>query len=79
MKLENDEKKMEKDSIESRIRILQSRLDASTSDIGDWKIIRIYEARFNNEPDPYNFNELISARKKVRNEIQKLQDIIKDK
>lgn len=69
---------MKRDSIESRIRTLQSRLDASTSDIGDWKIIRIYEARLRNEADPYDFSKLDEERKKVRNEIRKLQAALEE-
>ena len=44
----------ERGAIESQIRTLQSRLDAPTSDIGDWKIIKIYEARLSGESHPYN-------------------------
>lgn len=63
----------ERDAIESQIRTLISRLDAPTSDIGDWKIIKIYEARLRNEADPYNFEELDAARQAVRIEINELQ------
>ena len=63
----------ERDAIESQIRTLQSRLDAPTSDIGDWKIIKIYEARLSGESDPYNFEELKAARQAVRDEINALQ------
>ena len=63
----------ERDAIESQIRTLQSRLDAPTSDIGDWKIIKIYEARLSGESDPYNYDELKAARQAVRDEINELQ------
>lgn len=59
--------------IESEIRTLQSKLDAPTSDIGDWKIIKIYEARLSGESDPYNFGELKAARQAVRDKINELQ------
>lgn len=62
-----------RDAIESQIRTLTSRLDAPTSDIGDWKIIKIYEARLSGESDPYNYEELKSARQAVREEINALQ------
>ena len=39
----------ERGEIKSQIRTLQSRLDAPTSNIGDWKIIKIYEARLRDE------------------------------
>ena len=60
-------------TIESQIRTLQSRLDAPTSDIGDWKIIKIYEARLSGENDPYDYEELKAARQAVRVEINTLQ------
>ena len=63
----------ERDAIESQIRTLISRLDAPTSDIGDWKIIKIYEARLRGESDPYNYEELDAARQAVRDEINALQ------
>ena len=64
---------IDRERIESEIRTLQSRLDAPTSDIGDWKIIKIYEARLSGESDPYNFDELKAARQAVRDEINELQ------
>ena len=64
---------IDRERIESEIRTLQSKLDAPTSDIGDWKIIKIYEARLSGESDPYNFDELKAARQAVRDEINILQ------
>ena len=64
---------IDRERIESEIRTLQSRLDAPTSDIGDWKIIKIYEARLSGESDPYNYEELKAARQAVRDEINALQ------
>jgi len=64
---------MERGDIEARIRELVSKLDAPTSDIGDWKIIKIYEARLQGESDPYDYDELAAARQSVRDEINELQ------
>ena len=64
---------IDRERIESEIRTLQSKLDAPTSDIGDWKIIKIYEARLSGESDPYNYAELKAARQAVRDEINELQ------
>ena len=64
---------IDRERIESEIRTLQSKLDAPTSDIGDWKIIKIYEARLSGESDPYNYEELKAARQAVRNKINELQ------
>ena len=64
---------IDRERIESEIRTLQSKLDAPTSDIGDWKIIKIYEARLSGESDPYNYEELKAARQAVRDKINALQ------
>ena len=64
---------IDRERIESEIRTLQSKLDAPTSDIGDWKIIKIYEARLSGESDPYNYGELKVARQAVRDKINELQ------
>ena len=68
---------IDRERIESEIRTLQSRLDAPTSDIGDWKIIKIYEARLSGESDPYNYEELKAARQAVRDKINELQTQLK--
>jgi len=65
---------IERENCESRIRALISMLDAPTSPIGDWKIIKIYEARLNNLVDPYDYEELKTERQKVREEINFLQE-----
>ena len=68
---------IDRERIESEIRTLQSKLDAPTSDIGDWKIIKIYEARLSGESDPYNYEELKAARQTVRDKINELQAQLK--
>ena len=68
---------IDRERIESEIRTLQSKLDAPTSDIGDWKIIKIYEARLSGESDPYNYEELKAARQAVRDKINELQAQLK--
>ena len=52
---------------------LMSNLAANTSPIGDWKIMKIYEARIKGEEDPYDFEELTNLRQAARNRI----DVIK--
>ena len=64
---------IDRERIESEIRTLQSKLDAPTSAIGDWKIIKIYEARLSGESDPYDYEELKAARQAVRDKINELQ------
>lgn len=68
---------IDRERIESEIRTLQSKLDAPTSDIGDWKIIKIYEARLSGESDPYDYEELKAARQAVRDKINELQSQLK--
>ena len=68
---------IDRERIESEIRTLQSKLDAPTSDIGDWKIIKIYEARLSGESDPYNYEELKAVRQAVRDKINELQAQLK--
>lgn len=63
--------------IEREIRTLKSKLDAPTSDIGEWKVIKIYEARLSGESDPYNYEELKAARQAVRDKIKELQAQLK--
>lgn len=68
-----EQKMEERQNIEMQIACLQQHLSAPTSNIGDWKVIKVYEARLKNEPDPYNFDELAQARQTVRDQINELQ------
>lgn len=70
---EMEERMQQRELIESEIRSLVSQLSAPSSPIGDWKIIKIYEARLSNQPDPYNYEELSAARQNARNRINELQ------
>lgn len=56
---------------------LSSNLAANTSSIGDWKVIKIYEARLKGEADPYDFNELAAKRQAARNRINEIQAELK--
>lgn len=53
---------------------LMSSLSANTSSIGDWKIIKIYEARLKGEQDPYDFEQLSAARQAARDRINEIQE-----
>lgn len=59
--------------IEAEIRCLTSNLSASSSDIGDWKIIKCYEAKLMNKEEPYNLAELMEKRQAARDRINELQ------
>ena len=47
------------------------------SDIADYKVARIYEARINVEPDPYNADDLIARRQAARDRIDTLKKEIR--
>lgn len=47
------------------------------SDIADYKVARIYEARINAEPDPYSADDLIARRQAARTRIDTLKKEIR--
>lgn len=47
------------------------------SDIADYKVARIYEARINAEPDPYSADDLIAKRQAARGRIDTLKKEIR--
>ena len=47
------------------------------SDIADYKVARIYEARIKAEPDPYSADELIAKRQAARDRIDTLKKEIR--
>lgn len=63
----------ERELIMKEINELVTALSAPTSDIGDWKISKIYEYRMNGKEDPYDFNELTEKRQAARDRINELQ------
>ena len=71
----NDNEKFDRiNALNAELAQLMSNLSANTSSIGDWKIIKIYEARMESQEDPYDFDSLAAARQATRvriNEIQK--------
>lgn len=67
------EKRMEREHKESEIRTLINRLSASSSDIGDWKVVKCYEAKLQGNELPYDLNELMAERQTVRDRINELQ------
>lgn len=48
-------------------------LSSHSSDIGDWKIIKIYEARMTGMEDPYDLEDLVAKRQATRDRINELQ------
>jgi len=51
---------------------LMSDLAVNTSSIGDWKIMKIYEARMRGAEDPYDFDTLVLQRQAARDRIQEI-------
>ena len=67
------EKDMERMRLESEIRTLVSKLDAPTSDIGDWKVVKCYEAKLLGNELPYDLENLMAERQKTRDRINEIQ------
>lgn len=65
-------------NIQTEILDLQSKLDSSVSPIGDWKIIKCYEAKLQDLEMPYDLDDLIAKRQLARNRINELQKQLKD-
>lgn len=59
--------------IQTEIQRLRNQLAADTSDIGDYKIAKIYEARINGDPDPYVAADVITSRQTARKKIASLE------
>ena len=64
-----DNKQMEEQAKRQSIINMTCDLSSPASKYGDWKIAKIYEARLNGEPDPYNADELIAKRQEIRDSI----------
>ncbi len=69
--MDEDQKRQD---LEAELRVLHSSLDASSSEIGDWKIIKIYEARLQGLPDPYDYEELALQREAARIRIREINE-----
>lgn len=59
---------------EQRIIDLKWHLQSFDSEVGDYKVVKTYEARLNGESDPYDTDKLLAERKAVRDEINSLQE-----
>lgn len=44
----------------------------------DYKILKIYEARIMNKPDPYDAEEIIALREQARADVNKYEQLIAD-
>lgn len=74
----NEDKNFAKrNALNAEMAQLMSNLSANTSSIGDWKVIKCYEARMQGLPDPYNFDELMVNRQAARDRINEIQTELK--
>lgn len=65
-----EEKRM---NMQQEIINLKTQLSGDDSEVGDYKVTKIYEARLKGETDPYDTNTLLSERQKIRDKINELQ------
>ena len=63
----------ERQRIEQEIRNLEADLSSNASDVGDWKVIKCYEASLQGKSLPYDIDELMTARQNIRKRINELQ------
>lgn len=52
---------------------LRWHLTSAVSEIGDYKIVKTYEACLQNEPEPYDTADLLKKRQEVRDKINVLE------
>lgn len=62
--------------LEQEIRNLTSQLTSPVSSIGDYKVIKCYEANILQQPLPYDIELLHEERQKVRSQINEIQSEI---
>lgn len=66
---------MSQEQIESqRIIDLQAKLSSTSSEIGDYRVVKCMEASLLGTEIPYDVEKLISERQKVRDQINAAQD-----
>ena len=74
----NEKKNFDKrNALRAELSSLMSGLCANTSPIGDWKVIKVYEARMLGKEDPYDMEELVAERQAVRDRINEIQNELK--
>lgn len=71
--MKEDKNFAKRNALNAELAALMSSLSANTSDIGDWKVIKIYEARMKGDEDPYDFDELAAKRQAARDRINEVQ------
>lgn len=75
----NDNEKFDRiNALRAELAQLMSNLSANTSPIGDWKVVKIYEARMHGKEDPYDFDELSAQRQATRVRINEIQEELEE-
>lgn len=74
----NEDKNFDKrNALNAELASLMSGLSANTSPIGDWKVIKVYEARMLGKEDPYDMEQLSALRQAARDRINEIQNELK--
>ena len=73
VKENNMEENIKREELEAELRVLRSELQANTSNIGDWKIIKALEYQLTGEETPYDMKKLNAERQKVRDRINEIE------
>lgn len=63
----------ERQKKEQEIINLKAELSSSASRCGDWAIIKCYEARLANKPDPYDVDAIVARRQEIRDRINEIE------
>jgi hypothetical protein len=74
----DDKNFAKRNALNAELAQLMGNLSANTSSIGDWKVIKCYEARMQGQPDPYDFDQLMADRQATRNRINTIQEELKE-
>lgn len=69
-----NENNIKVNDIQREIEMLLNKLSSNSSDIGNWKINKIYEYRMQGKDNPYDFDELCKKRQETRDRINELQN-----
>ena len=67
-----------KGNLEAELRTLRSKLQANTSEIGDWKVVKALEYQLTGQKIPYDMERLNSDRQKVRDRINEIEVELND-
>ena len=73
------EKEEEIQRLEQEVRNIKAALTSTESDIGDWKVVKMYEYSLVGKELPYDPQEVDTARQAARDEINRINEEIKKK